>query len=249
MIRDVLDTHTHSLASGHAYSTIREMAVQAKENGLELLGITEHAPRLNGSCGTIYFQNLKVIDRHAYPVELLMGVELNILDENGTVDLPERVLRQMDICIASLHTLCIKPGSRDYNTEASINVMKNPYLDILGHPDDSRYPVDYTAIVQAAKEYNVLIELNNSSLRPENSRQNCRPNDEVLLKLCMEYKSPIAIGSDAHVDTDVGRHDLALGLLDELKFPEELVVNRDAAVLKDFLTTKRAAGQKRIIGQ
>ena len=102
MIRDILDTHTHTLASGHAYSTIRENARAAAEKGLELLAITEHAPRLWGSCQTIYFQNLRVVDRRAYEVELLMGVELNILDERGTVDLELRALKQMDIAIASL---------------------------------------------------------------------------------------------------------------------------------------------------
>ena len=240
MIRDVLDTHTHTLASGHAYSTIRENAACAAEKGLEILGITDHAPRLNESAGVIYFQNLKVVDRHAYPVELLVGAELNILDEKGSVDLPEKVLRQMDICIASLHTLCITPGSEEDNTDASINAMKNPYVDILGHPDDSRYLVDYEAIVQAAKDYDVLIELNNSSLRPENSRQNCRPNDELILKLCMQYGVQIALGSDAHVDTDVGRHDLALQLLEEVGFPEELVINRSVDALKSYLNYRRS---------
>ena len=113
MIKDIMDTHTHTLASGHAYSTIRENAEAAARKGLELLAITEHAPRMSGSCQLIYFQNLKVVDRHAYDVELLLGAELNILDERGTVDLPERTLSQLDIAIASLHTPCITPGSRE----------------------------------------------------------------------------------------------------------------------------------------
>lgn len=235
MIRDVLDTHTHTLASGHAYSTIRENARAAAEKGLELLAITEHAPRLLGSCRLIYFQNLKVIDRHAYDVELLMGVELNILDEQGNVDLERKVLGQMDLAIASLHTPCIQPGSREFNTEACINAMKNPLVNILGHPDDPRFPVDYRALVQAAKENDVLLELNNSSLRPDCSRKNTKPLDTELLRLCVEYEAPIVIGSDAHVDTDVGRHDLALQLLEELHFPEELVVNRSVQELKKYV--------------
>ena len=53
----VLDVHTHTLASGHAYSTIREMAQTASEKGLKLLGITEHGPKMPGSCPRHYFQN------------------------------------------------------------------------------------------------------------------------------------------------------------------------------------------------
>lgn len=232
MIKDILDTHTHTLASGHAYSTIRENARAAAQKGLELLAITDHAPKLWGSCQTIYFQNLKVIDRHAYDVELLMGVELNILDEQGNIDLPLGTLKQMDLTIASLHVPCITPGSWEFNTEACINAMKNPLVNILGHPDDPRYPVDYRALVQAAKEYEVLLELNNSSLRPGGSRKNARGFDAEMLKLCMEYQAPIVIGSDAHVDTDIGRHDEALELLEEIGFPEELVVNRSVEELK-----------------
>lgn len=234
MIKDILDTHTHTLASGHAYSTIRENAQAAAKKGLELLAITDHAPKLWGSCQTIYFQNLKVIDRHAYDVELLMGVELNILDEQGNIDLPLRTLKQMDLTVASLHIPCITPGSREFNTEACINAMKNPFVNILGHPDDPRYPVDYRALVQAAKEQEVLLELNNSSLRPGGSRKNARGFDAEMLKLCMEYQTPIVIGSDAHVDTDIGRHDEALALLEEIGFPEKLVVNRSVEELKKY---------------
>ena len=65
MIKDVMDTHTHTLASGHAYSTIRENAAAAARKGLELLAVTEHAPRMTGSCQAIYFQHVKVEGRHA----------------------------------------------------------------------------------------------------------------------------------------------------------------------------------------
>ena len=239
MIKDILDTHSHTLASGHAYSTIRENAQAAVRKGLELLAITDHAPKLWGSCQAIYFQNLKVVDRHAYDVELLLGVEVNILDEQGSIDLASGTLRQMDLAIASLHTPCITPGSREFNTEACINAMKNPYVNILGHPDDPRYPVDYRALVQAAKEYGVLLELNISSLRPGGSRKNARGLDEEMLKLCMNYHIPIVIGSDAHVDTDIGCHDDALVLLEEIGFPEELVVNRSVDELKKYVNRFR----------
>lgn len=240
MIRDVLDTHSHTLASGHAYSTIRENALAASESGLELLAITEHAPQMPGSCHLMYFLNLKVVHRQMYGVELLMGAELNILDAEGHVDLDGSVLRRLDIAIASLHTPCIQPGSREYNTEACIRAMKTPHIHILGHPDDGRYPLDYRAIVQCAREQRVLLELNNSSLRPDGSRENTRAMNLELLPLCMEYQVPIVIGSDAHVDADVGRHDLALGLLEEIGFPEELVVNRSVEELKKHLDFKNS---------
>ena len=74
------DLHTHTIASGHAYNSIREMAKSASEKGLEVLGITEHAPKMPGTCHRIYFQNLKVVPREMYGVQLLIGAEVNILD-------------------------------------------------------------------------------------------------------------------------------------------------------------------------
>ena len=164
MIKDVMDTHTHTLASGHAYSTIRENAAAAARKGLELLAVTEHAPRMTGSCQAIYFQNLKVVDRHAYDVELMLGAELNILDEQGTVDLTENTLAQMDLAIASLHIPCIVPGSREYNTQACVNAVKNPRIHILGHPDDPR-SVSYThlnAMTSVYRRYPCLFRLHSS---------------------------------------------------------------------------------------
>lgn len=231
----ILDTHTHTLASGHSYSTIREMAHAASEKGLQLLGITEHAPKMPGTCHEFYFQNLKVVDRQMCGVELLLGTELNILDPEGSVDLPDKLLRKMDITIASLHTPCMQPGTISENTRAYINAIKNPLINIIGHPDDRRYPVDYKEIVLAAGEYHTLIELNNSSLTEGGARVNARPLDIELLGLCAEYKVPIVVGSDAHIDTAVGNHDKASALLEELHFPEHLIVNTDVEYLKKYV--------------
>ena len=76
----------------------------------------------------------------------------------------------------------IRPGTREENTHAYLGAMKNPYVDIIGHPDDGRYPVDFLALVQAAKEYHVLLELNNNSLDPRCSRENGEENVKTMLK-------------------------------------------------------------------
>lgn len=230
----VLDTHTHTFASGHSYSTIREMAHAASEKGLQLLGITEHAPKMPGSCHEFYFQNLKVVDRQMCGVELLLGAELNILDSDGRVDLPDQLLSKLDITIASLHIPCMTPGTKEENTRAYINVIKNPLINIIGHPDDRRYPVDYKELVLAAKEYHTLIELNNSSLTEGGARTNARPLDIEILGLCKEYEVPVVVGSDAHIDHAVGNHDKAEALLREVEFPESLIVNQDVDFLKKY---------------
>ena len=105
----LLDMHTHTIASGHAYSTLQEMAHAASEKGLKLLGITEHGPALPGSCHPIYFESLHVIPRNMYGVELMIGAELNILDYEGNIDLNERYWRLLDHRIAGMHSKCYIP--------------------------------------------------------------------------------------------------------------------------------------------
>lgn len=234
-MKDILDVHTHTIASGHAYNTIYEMAKEAADKGLELLGITEHAPKMPGTCHLFYFQNLRVVPREMFGIQVMFGCELNILDEDGTVDLDESVLKGMDLCIASIHPPCYGKGTLEQNTNAIINAMKNPYINIIGHPDDGRYPLDYEKIVKAAKEYHVLLELNNSSVSPGSFRPNTRENDITMLNLCKQYGVSVIMGSDAHVAADIGNHRLVKELLQETAFPEELVVNQSVEMLKEFL--------------
>ena len=107
-----MDLHTHTVASGHAYCSLREMAKAASDKGLQILGITEHAPAMPGSCHKFYFHNLKVVPRELYGIRLLLGTEVNILDREGNVDLGNRTLEAMDVVIASLHVPCIKPSGK-----------------------------------------------------------------------------------------------------------------------------------------
>lgn len=218
------DTHSHTIASGHAYSSLREMAKAGAKNGLEALAITEHAPQMPESCGTFYFSNFKVIPREMYGMKLLLGVELNILDEDGTIDLPEHLLKKMDIAIASIHTPCYRESRGiEANTKAYINAMKNPYVDIIGHPDDGRFPLDYEMLVQTAKETGTLLEVNNSSLTPGGFRENTRENVIKMLELCKQYGVCITTGSDAHIDIEAGKFNYVYEVLKESDFPEKLV--------------------------
>lgn len=234
-MKDVLDVHTHTLASGHAYNTIMEMAKAASDMGLELLGISDHAPEMPGSAHMFYFSNLKAVPRTLYGLHVLLGTEANIMDFDGRLDLKPGLLEQMDVVIASLHTPCIPCGTMQENTRALLAVIRNPLVHIVGHPDDSRYPVDYKEIVLAAKEHHTLLEVNNHSLDPTGVRKGARENDRKMLEYCVEYQVPVIMGSDAHSAWEIRDHRRALALLEEMNFPEELVVNRSAAVFLKFV--------------
>jgi len=232
---DILDLHTHTIASGHAYNTLYEMAQAASNRGLAVFGSSDHAPSMPGSCHEFYFINFKVIPRHLFGIRLLMGCELNILDYQGNVDLSEDYLRKMDYAIASIHQPCYACGSAAQNTAAYLGVMKNPYVKIIGHPDDGRFPVDYDTLAAAAKEHHVLLEVNSTSLHPHSARKGARENYEKLLERCVHYQTPVIIGSDAHIAEDVGNHQAAHELLASLAFPEELVINTSVDRLVPYI--------------
>lgn len=234
-----LDVHTHTLASGHAYGTITEMAKAASKMGLKLLGITEHAHYMPGTCDDLYFVNLGVVPREMFGVKLMLGVELNIMDYGGTVDLPEWLLKRLDLRIASIHGNIYQAGTASQNTQAVLNAMKNPLIDIIGHPDDSNIPLDYEALVLASKEYHTLLEINNNSLRSL-TRKNVKENIAKILELCMEHKVPVIMDSDAHYMTDIANTSHSMPLVEEIGFPKDLILNYSAERFGEYIAQNRA---------
>lgn len=233
-----MDLHTHTIASGHGYSTLKENIEAAQEAGLAYLGLSEHAPAMPGGPHPFFFSNYKCIPREYGNLHLLCGAEANIMDYGGRLDMEQGLLEKMDYVIASMHVACVRPGSREENTRASIRAMQNPCVKILGHPDDSRFPLDYEELVKAAKREGVALELNNSSLNPRNSRQNGKDNIKTMLKACKQYDVPILMGTDSHICYTIGRFEEALAVLEETDFPEELVLNANPDNIRQFTLAK-----------
>ncbi|MDO5040704.1 MAG: phosphatase [Peptoniphilus sp.] len=222
------DLHTHSISSGHAYSTLRENIEEAKRKNLKFYGISDHTKAMAGAPGDEYFYNMKVLKRDYGNITLLRGAEANILDYTGTIDLTKKLsIAPLDYIIASLHIPCIDPGTREENTAAVIGAMDNEKVRIIGHPDDARYPLDLEAVVKAAMDKNVLLELNSKSLSSESSRKDAKGNMVIMMDLLKKEGYPLIIGSDAHVDYYVGDFDNAIKLIEETNFPKELVINFD----------------------
>ena len=210
-MRTLLDVHTHTIASGHAFSTMQEMAQAAAEKGLQLLGITEHAPGIPGTCAPIYFKNLRCVPRQMYGVELMLGVELNILNYQGDIDMEE---------------------TTDENTAAMIGAIRNPWVDIISHPGDGTASLHFEPIVLAAKEHHTLLEINNSSLNPIRQKVAARDNNLEILRLCKRYETPVILGSDAHISFDIANYDHLHELLRLTEFPEALIMNDKVEAFK-----------------
>ena len=253
MIKIKTDTHTHTLASGHAYSTIEENLRAGKEQGLELVGITDHfssffVPSTDFACFG-FFINKKALPEVWHGVRLLFGAEVDIVDLKGNLfghDLyipypnkngvkltyEEGILNRLDYLIASVHYKDFAANSTVVeNTELYIKALEHENVKILGHIGRSGLEFDIDEVVKAAKSLNKMIEINEASFgHGETVRERCL---KVALA-CAKYGTKIAVNSDAHSSFEIGKYPNTENFLDEIDFPVELIGNRDAEI---FLST------------
>lgn len=233
----ILDTHTHTIASGHAYSTIHDYVDVAKKKGLELVAVTDHGPAMPGGPNIFHIGNQRVIPREIDGIEILRGVEANIIDFDGSIDISEVYLERLDIVLASLHDVCIESGTKEENTRALLKTMENEYVDIIGHPGNPRFPIDIDEFVLGAKRNNKIIEINNSTFTNP-GRSGSRDNCIMIARKAKEYGVFVVAGSDAHISFDVGNFEKSSEVFNLVEMPEKLIMNTSKEKLKNYLKAK-----------
>jgi putative hydrolase len=233
-----VDTHTHSIASLHAYSTINELVDGAKKNGLKGFVLTEHGPALqNGLPHPYFFGNLKALPEEIRGIRLFRGVDLNIMDGSGGVDLSVKYLKPLDFVMAGLHEACFAPDSKDANTRAMLAALENPYIDGISHPGNPVYPIDYEAAVKAAARLGKALEINNSSFKVrKGSLDNCK----TLAALARQSGCLVSCGSDAHYWEDVGNFETARLVIAEAGIDESRIINNTMEAFTDFYRRRKA---------
>lgn len=233
----IIDTHTHTVSSGHAYSTIQENAREALNNGIKMFVMADHGPAMPGATTLLHFGNLRAIPSEIYGVRVVKGVETNILDYEGKLDMPADYLKRLEFVLASYHDIIIPPTNVEEHTEGLINVLKNPYVDAIAHPGNPTFPVDIDRVVRAAAEYGKLIEINNTSFVV---RKGCDSNCRDFVKKCRQYGTMVTCGSDAHISFDVGKLERVKALLEEEGMPEELIMCTSVERFEKYLINRKA---------
>lgn len=229
-----VDFHCHTLFSKCGLHTIVEMLTEAKSRGLSGLAITDHGPELKGGPPTTFY------DRLANPVSgirMLKGLECNIVSSEGAIDFPQQFLKYADIVLLGLHPHLPLGQSKDHNTALLIKALtKNPFVDIVTHPEDVQYPVDFENLAIFAKETGVALECNNSKVL--NSRVT---RDRMLefLSSCRHIGCRIAVNSDAHAIQEIGLDDSVRPLIVRAGIPEAMIVNRNAQTAFAFVEERR----------
>ncbi len=230
-----MDLHTHTCAGGHGTNdSITDLAREAGKRQMELLGISDHGPATPGSADLSYFRGLSLCEHRRFGVHLLYGAEANILDQDGHLDIPDDILQTLDYCIISMHQNTYTSGSIRENTNAYIRSMSHPNVKIIGHCDDSRFPVDYRELVTAALSHGIMPELNNVSLLPDSHRSGGRANAITLLDQCAALSCPIVLSSDSHGREQLGNVREALELIKELDFPHNLICQHGLDIFPSY---------------
>ncbi len=219
----IADTHTHTLMSGHAYSTLIENLTAAKEKGMRFLAVTDHTGNMPASPDDSYFICMSSGLPDEYNgVHILRGCEVNILDENGALDLRESLLSQLEWVIASIHSYITSPMGYDAHTRLWLNIAKNPHVDVIGHCGEEQFKFDYEEGVRAFAAYGKIVEINNASFR---TRPTARENCMRIAELCVKHGVPLVVSSDAHFASNVGSFPLADEYLTQAGIPEESILN------------------------
>lgn len=197
------DLHSHSTWSD-GRAKIKQMAESARDRGLRVLAVTDHSQSL-GVTGGLTPERLREQRREINKVQrelgdsilLLQGAEVEIRAD-GSLDYSDDVLASLDIVVASLHTSLRQP--REQVTQRLLNAIRNPHVDIIGHPTGRLIPdregadLDMDAVLAAARESGVVLEINAHPMRLD--------LDDVYSRRAIEMGIPLAINTDAHHPSD-----------------------------------------------
>lgn len=234
----IADTHTHTLASTHAFSTAQEMIKSAQEKGLYAIALTDHGYNMPGSPkkGEWFFECLGAIPAYMYGVRVLKGAEANVSDYKGNLDIPQDVLKSLEWVVASMHVITIKGEANVKNcTKAWLKIAENPDVNVIGHSGTPYFTYDYEKVIPVFGEAGKLVEINNTTFR---SRKSSTKNCAEIAKICKKTGTRIIVNTDAHFSTAVGVFDDALEMLKEIEFPENLIVNSSVERFQEYLTEK-----------
>lgn len=235
-----VDTHTHTYASGHAYSTIIENAKAAKEHGLKVLCTTDHADSMPGAPHFWFFSNQRVIPRFLSDVAIIRGIEANILNVNGDIDVHPTSYKALDWIIGSFHEPVFRPSTKEDHTRALINTIESGNVDALGHLGNPNFDFDFQSVADCAAANHVAIEINNSTLRGH-SRVGSVDRCYDIARAVKRAGGYITTGSDSHFCDTIGLFELTSELLTTVEMPTDKIITYNARQFLDFLELRGRA--------
>ena len=237
-----IDLHIHTVASGHAFSTINEIATAASQKKMKVIGISDHGPSMpNSSINKHYFSVLATrIPKKLSGVRVLKGVEANITNKGG-LDVEEDILKKLDYVMAAIHIEPYVNEGKKKNTKNVLKAMENKYLRILTHPYfDIDCEIDIEQIAETACRNNILLEVNASSFEKKVFIDNPRykTNLKKMIMTVKKYNKKVIVNSDSHSEWEVGEDDNAKNYYKEIGLTKDLIINNYPKELEKILGVK-----------
>ncbi len=230
----VIDAHTHTISSGHAFSTLKENVEQAKKVGLKGIVLSDHGPKIDQGASPLHFLNSRALPRIDNDIIIYKSAELNILNSNGDIDINSDVLNYLDFALASLHLDCILVRGETKLTNAITKAMENKHVKVICHLCDPRLPFDLETVVQAAKDTNTALELNNVSLNPTMKRFDKTKKIIKILQRCEDLNVPITFGTDSHYYNSIGDFSNCINTFKESGVSSDIILNTDVHKFNKF---------------
>jgi putative hydrolase len=229
-----VDLHTHTLFSGCGIHTHLEVLQRARALGIKAVAITDHGPAVKPRLIDPFFDRLQ---QPVEGVQLLKGMECNLVGEAGQIDLPEKYLPYLDVVLLGIHHNTPRGlGDAKYTQMLLAAIERNPAVDIITHPNDANYPVDFAAVARAALQRGAAIELNNS----KSLLQRVSPDvTRALVRAVKQVGCRLVVTSDMHAINELGRDDSVQPFLDEADFPREQIVSLSADRAREFVAERR----------
>jgi putative hydrolase len=236
------DLHVHSIRSQCGTMTYGEIVGRARALGMRSVAITDHALAFHGNRWQFHIL-VKRFPDVVEGVRVYKGIELNVVDEDGTVDMPDELLGSFDYVSVGLHSVegCFRSDDAATNTAALMAALEhNPWIDAVVHPTHRTHPLQFSQLLPAMARLEVAFEVNECGHRYGKSDPS--RTAEVLGRAVLAGV-PLLSNSDAHVFHEVGADEAILDVFRRADLDPEIAVNTDADALEAFLETGR--GQRR----
>jgi putative hydrolase len=237
-----IDLHLHTIMSGDSHNTILEYINQAKKLKMKVIGISDHGPNLDNSLvHRYYLGNLERIPEKVEGVRILKGVEANIINTKGGLDISDKTVGKLDYVIANIHYGTVYDvNASKKNTKSLVNAIKSGKIDIISHPFYTKeVSTDIKVIFEEACKNDVLLELDLAYLKKRFIQQNTISNLKLMISIVEKYKKKVILNTDSHNIWELGDDSvLTKELKRKIGLTDDMIINNYPKELEKFLGVK-----------
>jgi putative hydrolase len=233
-----IDLHIHTIYSGHALNTMLECINRAKELKMKVIGFSDHGPSQSGCLvNESYLNTLHRIPQTVNGMRILHGIEANIIDKNGFLDVPDKIISEkLDYVMAAIHPNNVyKDLGVKGNTEATKRAVESGKVDILTHPYLCLLPIYAEEVYESACLHNVLLEVNLSSLHKRFFSEKRLSDIRKMVQIVTKHNKKVIVCSDAHNIWEMGDDSNLKKIQKEIGLTDKMIINNYPKELMQLL--------------